>query len=275
MGKGIWVGVNDTARKANNIWVSPNGTAQKVKRMWVGVNNVARLCYTAGVPTTVTLNGAKGDTITYTYEGVTSAVYFSSSSTSKQITIEIFGSSATITFRSSMTGFSRSAPIMAGTATTVNVRPTKAWLWYGYKSSDTIYTYSSGGSNTSEILSDNTAKIVSYHNYSSYAGISARDPYSSGHTAYLDADVTYSSDYGYMRFGNATSSNAKPDPNYSAYTSDFTSASTNFSVTTANYKKTITNDGVALYMATAIYGHVSQSASPTQITAIIKAFAME
>ena len=132
MGK-LYVGVGGYARKVNKVWVGVGGTARKVKKMWVGVNGVARLCYTSEVPTSVTLVGALEDTIQYTYNGSTETVYFSSSQTSKTITINLQSDSATISFKSTKTNYTRSATITAGVSTTVKVMPNYALFWYGNK----------------------------------------------------------------------------------------------------------------------------------------------
>lgn len=51
MAKGAYLGINDTARKVKNIYVGVNGVAREVKKAYIGdENNIARLCYSAGIP---------------------------------------------------------------------------------------------------------------------------------------------------------------------------------------------------------------------------------
>ena len=45
MAKGVYIGVDDKARKVGKLYVGVDGIARKVKKAYVGVNNVAQLIY--------------------------------------------------------------------------------------------------------------------------------------------------------------------------------------------------------------------------------------
>lgn len=47
MGKDIWIGVDNTARKVKNISIGVDGVARKVKAAWIGVDGVARQFYSS------------------------------------------------------------------------------------------------------------------------------------------------------------------------------------------------------------------------------------
>ncbi len=48
MAKGVYVGINNIARKIPKIYVGVDGIARKVKRVYIGVDNKARLCFDFG-----------------------------------------------------------------------------------------------------------------------------------------------------------------------------------------------------------------------------------
>ena len=131
MSSRMFVSPSGTARRVKKLYVGVNGTARKVKRAWVGVNGYARLCY-VDEPTTVYFYGAAGDTIYYTYNGSTKYIYFSSGSTSQSATIDMADASASITFTSSVTSYSRTVTITAGSSQTIYMMPRGTAYWYGY-----------------------------------------------------------------------------------------------------------------------------------------------
>lgn len=57
MAKGMYIGVDNKARKVSNIYIGVNGVARRVKNIWIGdANGKARLCYTYAVSNTVRIN---------------------------------------------------------------------------------------------------------------------------------------------------------------------------------------------------------------------------
>ena len=48
MAKGLYIGVDNKARKVKKIYIGVNGVAREVKAAYVGVDNLARLCYKKG-----------------------------------------------------------------------------------------------------------------------------------------------------------------------------------------------------------------------------------
>ena len=48
MAKGIYIGVNDKARKVKKCYIGVDGIARKVKKAYIGVDGVAQLVYTCG-----------------------------------------------------------------------------------------------------------------------------------------------------------------------------------------------------------------------------------
>ncbi len=50
MGKGVYVGVNNSSRKVKKIYVGVNGFSRKVKKIYVGADGVARLAWSGSVP---------------------------------------------------------------------------------------------------------------------------------------------------------------------------------------------------------------------------------
>ena len=48
MAKGVYIGVDNKARKVKRMYVGVNGVARKIKKAYIGVGGVARLCYSSG-----------------------------------------------------------------------------------------------------------------------------------------------------------------------------------------------------------------------------------
>ena len=65
MGKNLWIGVGDTARKAKNIYIGVDGVARKVKAAWIGVNGVAQQFY----PSIQTVVATEFKTVRQYYDG--------------------------------------------------------------------------------------------------------------------------------------------------------------------------------------------------------------
>lgn len=48
MAKGMYIGIDNIARKIKEQYIGVNNVARKVTKGYIGVNNVARLCFAAG-----------------------------------------------------------------------------------------------------------------------------------------------------------------------------------------------------------------------------------
>jgi hypothetical protein len=50
MAQGIYVGINNTAKKIKKVYIGDNNIAKKVKKIYIGdSNNIAKLVYSSGV----------------------------------------------------------------------------------------------------------------------------------------------------------------------------------------------------------------------------------
>lgn len=48
MAKGLYIGVDNKARKVKKIYIGVNGVAREVKAVYAGVDNKARPCWSSG-----------------------------------------------------------------------------------------------------------------------------------------------------------------------------------------------------------------------------------
>lgn len=122
MSGAIYPGVGGVARKAKHIYVGVGGVARKVKRIYAGVGGVARLAFSSEV--TVAVNGAPGETVSYTGEASGSVVLDSHGAYSGLVL-----DSGNYTFTGSVSGYSKAVTLSDDG--TVNVYPDGALFWYG------------------------------------------------------------------------------------------------------------------------------------------------
>ena len=128
----LYAGVGGVARKVKHLYVGVDSTARKVKRMYAGVSGVAELVFSSEI--TITLNGAPGETISYTGEASGNVTLNSSG-----IYAGLVLNSGNYTFTGSISGYSKNIDL--DDDGTVNVYPDRALFWYGNgdTSGDSLY----------------------------------------------------------------------------------------------------------------------------------------
>lgn len=213
----LYAGVGGVARTVKHLYVGVGGTARKVKKLYAGVAGVAELVFSAEV--TVTINGAPGETISYTGEA-SGSVTLDASGTSSSLTLD----SGDYTFVGSISGYSKNVTLSDDGP--VNVYPEGAIYWYGREiypitvvKGGAVGSYSTSSDatkNTNSIhLSVSTRGDAGNTYYATAVTSDAIDTsgYSSikvsttaGSTAYTySRTVGYKSGSGYGRFSTSTS----------------------------------------------------------------------
>ena len=229
MAERLYVGVNGYARKVSNLYVGVNDKAKRVKRAWVGINGVAQLCY-VNIETTVKLKGGAYDSIKFTYNNETRTISTDSDGNAT-ITIFLTEEEASITFKSEISNFSRTATLTAGETNTVYVRPRYSVVWYGYVVSDSsflaphFYRRYGNGSNA-YYTSDYRIRFECDPYSQDYCGLSVSCPY--GDTMYVRGEVTnHPSSSFYLLYGNSNYSEpARSDSDWTSKGSKTLTSST-------------------------------------------------
>ena len=200
MGRNLYVGVNGTARKVNKLYVGVGNKARKVKRAYVGDSwGKAQLFY-ADLPTTINIHCGMYDTVNFTYAGQSYSVS-TTTNTSASITINMQSDSESITFRSSLTSYERTATVTAATTNNIYVRPSNCIFWYGYSEITSMSSYcnitsGTGNNPTSSIMQSGselcfTANVDSIYSYSYTASYGFNLSFSNSYSTGLDTQIVY------------------------------------------------------------------------------------